>query len=319
MKHKPGFIKVIAVAVFFALFAFQAMARDQQQNNPPPPPPPPPAENQAPPPGQAPPPEQAPEGPPPAPLTHQQLDQLVSRIALYPDSLLAQILTAATYSNDIPAAAQWADEHANLKGDALSNAMQQDNLQWDPSVMALLPFPSVLDMMAQDQDWTQQLGDAVLGQRGDVMDAVQRMRRQAQRYGYLRTNPYDTVVDSGGYVQIEPVNPAYLYVPTYNPAIVFAAPRAGFFVGGAIGFGPAVVIGAGFYPFGWAHPYFGWRDHAIFFDNHAWGRNWVNRRTYVHPYAHPYARRPGPMVEHHAVQPRGHEEHGGHAGHDDRN
>lgn len=310
MKHKPGFIKVIAVAVFFALFAFQAMAQDQQQNNPPPPPPPPPAENQAPPPGQA------PEGPPPAPLTHEQLDQLVSRIALYPDSLLAQILTASTYSNDIPAAAQWADEHANLRGDALSGAMQQDNLQWDPSVMALLPFPSVLDMMAQDQDWTQQLGDAVLAQRGDVMDAVQRMRRQAQRYGYLRTNPYDTVVDSGGYVQIEPVNPAYVYVPTYNPAIVFAAPRPGFVIGGAVGFGPAVVIGAGFYPFGWAHPYFGWRDHAIFFDNHAWGRSWGNRRYYVHPYAHPYARRSGPMVEHHEVHPRGNNERGGHGGHD---
>jgi hypothetical protein len=311
MKHKSGLIRVIAVVVFFALFAFQAMGHDQQQNNPPPPPPPPPAANQAPPPGQAPP------GPPPAPMTHQQLDQLVSRIALYPDPLLAQILTASTYSDDIPAAAQWADEHANLKGDALSDAMQQDNLQWDPSVMALLPFPSVLDMMAQDQGWTQELGDAVLAQRGDVMDAVQRMRKKAYQYGYLRTSPYDTVVDSGGYVEILPVNPAYMYPPVYSPAIVFAAPRPGFFIGGAIGFGPAVVIGAGFFPFGWAHPYFGWRDHAIFFDNHVWGRTWVNRRYYVHPYAHPYVRRPGPMVEHHQVQPRGHnEERGGHGEHD---
>ena len=111
-----------------------------------------------------------------APLTEKQLENLVSRIALYPDPLLAQILTACTYGNEIPEAAAWADEHSNLKGEALASAIREDNLQWDPSVLALLPFPSVLDMMAKDPAWIEQLGNAVLAQRGDVMDAVQRLR-----------------------------------------------------------------------------------------------------------------------------------------------
>jgi hypothetical protein len=164
--------------------------------------------------------------------------------------------------------------------------------------------------MARDAGWTQQLGNAVLSQRDQVMDSVQAMRGQAYKYGYLRSNPYDTVTDAGGYVQIAPVNPAYLYVPTYDPAIVFGAPRPGFAIGAAVGFGPAVVIGGAFAPWGWAHPYIGWHDHAILFDNHPWGRTWANRRRYVHPYARPYVRSEGPRVERHDV---GRE--GGHDGH----
>ena len=113
----------------------------------------------------------------PAPLAPPQLDQLVARIALYPDPLLAQILTASTYWTEIPEAAAWADQHSYLRGDALAEAMEADHLQWDPSVLALLPFPSVLDMMARDMEWTEQLGNAVLTQRADVMEAIQRMRR----------------------------------------------------------------------------------------------------------------------------------------------
>jgi uncharacterized protein DUF3300 len=212
---------------------------DQGQYNPPPPPPP--AENR-----QQYPEQQAP--PPPAVMPSNQLDQLVARIALYPDPLLAQVLSAATYFDQIPEAAQWADQHSNLKGDALASAIREDNLQWDPSVMALLPFPSVLDMMADDPNWTQQLGNAVLAQRPDVMDAVQRMRQQAHNYGYLQSNPYDRVVDDDGEYEIQPTNPAYIYVPTYDPYLVFGPPRPGFFVGGAIHFGPAIVIGARFSP-----------------------------------------------------------------------
>lgn len=96
----------------------------------------------------------------PVPLTAPQLDHLVQRIALYPDPLLAQVLTASTYWDQIPDAAAWADQHSYLKGDALAQAIQADHLQWDPSVLALLPFPSVLDMMARDQAWTEQLGNA---------------------------------------------------------------------------------------------------------------------------------------------------------------
>jgi Protein of unknown function (DUF3300) len=288
--------------------AGQPNDQSQQQGQYNPPPPPPPAGEQpqagAPPEQQGPPPPPD-QGPPPAMLAPQQLDQLVARIALYPDPLLAQVLTASTFWDQIQPAADWANRHSYLHGDALANAIQEDNLQFDPSVLALLPFPSVLNMMAQDPAWTQQLGNAVLSQRSDVMDAAQRDRRQAYKYGYLHTNPYDTVIDSGGYIEVEPVNPAYLYVPTYDPYVVYGPPRPGFFIGGAIHFGPAIVIGASFAPWGWGHPYFGWGAHAIIIDNHPWGRSWVNRRVHVHPYAHPYVRRGGPPVEHHAF----HDEH----------
>jgi hypothetical protein len=275
--------KFMLLLSLVALFAFQTKAQ-----NPPPPPPPPPAAEAAPAP--------APPGPP---LTEKQLENLVARIALYPDPLLAQILTSSTYWNEIPEAAAWANEHSYLKGDALADAIRADNLPWDPSVLALIPFPSVLNLMAQDPAWTEQLGNAVLTRRADVMDAVQRLRKKAREFGYLRTNPYCTVVENDGYIEIFPVNPAYIYVPTYDPLVVFAAPRPGFFIGGAIGWGPAVVITAGFFPWGWAHPYFGWRAHAIFFDATPWGRVWANRGYYFQPYAHPWVRTVGPRVEVH--------------------
>ena len=283
---KIQFAKLILLLLLVALFARQATAQ-----NPPPPPPPAPAAEPAP-------------APPGAPLTEKQLENLVSRIALYPDPLLAQILTASTFWNEIPDAAAWSNEHSNLKGDALANAIREDNLQWDPSVLALIPFPSVLDMMAQDPAWTEQLGNAVLSERAEVMEAVQRLRKQARKYGYLKTNPYCAVVETDGDVEILPVNPAYIYVPYYDPLVVFGPPRPGFFVGGAIGWGPAVIITAGFFPFGWAHPYFGWRDHVIFFDRTPWGRVWVNRGYYVQPYAHPWVRAVGPRVEVHAPRHR---------------
>jgi hypothetical protein len=276
------FAKLFLVLSFMALFAFRATAQ-----NPPPPPPPPPAT------------PAAPEPAPPMPLTEKQLENLVSRIALYPDPLLAQILTASTYWNEIPEAAAWADEHSNLKGEALATSIREDNLQWDPSVLALIPFPSVLDMMAKDPTWTEQLGNAVLVQRGDVMDAVQRLRKQARKYGYLQTNPYCNIVETDGYVEILPVNPAYIYVPYYDPFVVFGPPAPGFFVGGAIRWGPAVIITAGFFPFGWVHPYFLWGAHTIYFDRTPWSRVWVNRGYYVHPYAHPWVWRAGPRVEVH--------------------
>lgn len=134
-----------------------------------------------------------------------ELDKLVSRIALYPDPLLAQILAAATYPDQIPDAAKWADEHHYLTGDDLAKAITEDHLTWDASVQALLPFPSVLEMMASDMDWTTQLGNAFLAQRQDVMDAVQRMRKKAKEYGYLKSNE-QVVVSGGPYIEILPVN-----------------------------------------------------------------------------------------------------------------
>jgi hypothetical protein len=164
----------------------------------------------------------------PAALSSPQLDQLVSRIALYPDPLLAQVLTASTYWTEIPEAAAWADQHSYLRGDALAQAIQDDHLQWDASILALLAFPSVLDMMARDPAWTEQLGNAVLTQNADVMDAVQRMRQRARSYGYLTANQYINVVATGGYIQILPVNPDVIFVPNYDPIVVFAPSRPGF-------------------------------------------------------------------------------------------
>ncbi len=213
-----------------------------------------------------------------------QLQNLVGRIALYPDPLLAQILTASTYSNVIPDAAGWARGHSNLTGGELARAIREDRLPWDPSVVALLPFPTVLDMLSGDMGWTQQLGNAVLSNRGAVMDAVQQQRQIAQSYGYLRNNEQLRVVNGGpGDIEILPANPGLIYVPYYNPYVVYSRPRPGFLVGGAISFGPRIGIGD-FSSWGWGGARLGWNDHRIFVNNRPWERTWVNRDNYVHPY-----------------------------------
>ena len=240
----------------------------------------------------------------PVTLNSKQLDQLVGRIALYPDPLLAQVMTASTYWGEISEAARWADEHSYLKGDALAKAIQDDHLLWDPSVLALLPFPSVLDMMARDPGWTEQLGNAVLTQHEKVMDAVQRMRKKAKDFGYLQPNSYVNVVYDGGYVQILPVAPGLIYVPEYDPIVVFGRPAVGMVIGGAIRFGPGITIGAAFAPWGWFGTSFIWPSHSILIGRELWGRTWVNRGAYVHPYEGP--RIVGPRVEHHELRARLH-------------
>ena len=235
-----------------------------------------------------------------APLSAPDLDQLVSRIALYPDPLLAQTLTASTFWDVVPEAASWADQHSYLKGDALAQAIQADRLPWDPSLLGLLPFPSVLDMMASDPAWTQALGNAVLTQRPAVMDAVQRMRRQARDYGYLAPNNYVNVVANAGYIEITPIDPAVYYVPVYDPLVVFAPPRPGFAIGAAIHFRPAVSIGGTFVSWGWwTGPAFVWPSHTILIGGRPWFRGWANRGFYVHPYAHPWVHPVGPRIEAH--------------------
>lgn len=221
--------------------------------------------------------------PPPPSYPPAELDGLVSRIALYPDSLLAQTLAAATFPDQIPDAARWADEHHYLRGDELAGAIAGDQLPWDPSVQALLPFPPVLDMMASDMRWTQDLGNAFLAQQPEVMDAVQRMRHRAWDYGYLRSNP-QIVVRNGPYIGIDPVNAGPIYVPYYDPAVVFVSPRPGFVVGGAIRFGFGVVIGPAFRPWGWYGNRFAWDRRVVIINNAPWRRTWVNRPAYVHPY-----------------------------------
>ena len=241
-------------------------------------------------------------GPQPPYFPPQQLDALVGRIALYPDPLLAQALTASTFYNQIPDAAGWARAHAYLTGDALARAIRDDALPWDPSVLALLPFPAVLDIMAGDMGWTQQLGNAVLANRIAVMDAVQRQRAVAMNYGYLQTNGQVRVVNAGpGDIEILPVNPAVVYVPYYDPYIVYARPRPGFFVGGAIRFGPSIVIGS-FAPWGWGGPAFHWREHEIIVNNRPWVRTWDNRDRYVHAYPAPRPEIRDNRVEHHELR-----------------
>jgi hypothetical protein len=226
---------------------------------------------------------------------------LVSRIALYPDPLLAQVLAAATYPDQIPEAARWADEHHYLSGDELAGAIQADQLPWDPSVQALLPFPPVLDMLAEDMAWTTQLGNSFMAQQQDVMEAVQRMRREAQQYGYLRTNA-QVAVSGGPYIAITPVNPAYVYVPYYDPNIVFFAPRPGFFVGGAIRFGYSVNLGVAFRPWGWGYNRFDWDRRVVYLNNEPWRRTWVGREGYAHPYTVRRYEAPRPAERHEVIQ-----------------
>jgi hypothetical protein len=244
------------------------------------------------------------QAPPPS-FPPAELERLVSRIALYPDPLLAQTLAAATFPDQIPDAARWADQHHYLTGDALAKAISDDKLPWDPSVQALLPFPSVLDMMASDPGWTGELGNAFMAQQQEVMDAVQRMRQKAKDFGYLKSNGQVTV-GGGPYIEILPVNPAFICVPYYDPLIVYARPRPGFFVGGAINFGFGVTIGAAFRPWGWGYNRFAWNTHTVIINNSRWNRTWVNRPAYVHPYQVPRYTAPRPAERHelHERSPR---------------
>jgi hypothetical protein len=217
----------------------------------------------------------------------KELDRIVSPVALYPDPLLAQLLAAATFAPEIPDAARWADQHHYLVPAALAAAVAADRLPWQPSVQALLPFPSVLDMMGADMPWTQEIGRAFLGEPQGVMDAVQRMRRLAMDYGYLRSNPR-IVVHDGPYIEILPANPAFIVVPYYKPAVVFARPQPGVVVAaGAINLRFGVAVSPAFAPWGWGTTRFAWANHRVLVNNAAWGRTWANRAVYVHPYAVP--------------------------------
>ncbi len=212
-----------------------------------------------------------------------QLDHLVQRVALYPDPLLAQVLAAATFPDEIQDAARWADEHRGMGGDQLAARIQDDQLPWDPSVQALLPFPNVLDTMASNMNWTTDLGNAFLANQQEVMFAVQRMRQRARDYGYLRSGP-QIVVSGGPYIVIAPARPDYIVVPAYDPVVVYAAPRPGFFVGAAIGFRFGVVVGAAYRPWGWGYNRISWNERVVIVNNAPWHRTWVNRTVYVHPY-----------------------------------
>jgi hypothetical protein len=151
----------------------------------------------------------------------EELDQILAPIALYPDSLVAQILMASTYPLEVVQADRFAKQNANLKGDALTKALESQT--WDPSVKSLVNFPQVLTMMSEKLDMTQKLGDAFLAQQKMVMDTIQSLRAKAQASGNLKTTKEQTVIVEQKIIKIEPANPQVIYVPTYNPTVVYGA------------------------------------------------------------------------------------------------
>jgi hypothetical protein len=218
-----------------------------------------------------------------APLDPVALDQMVAPIALYPDSLVAQILTASTYPQQVSDADNWSQQNAGMPPQQRADIA--NGMPWDPSVKALTAFPSVLDNLARNYNWMSSLGNAYYNQPGDVMNAVQAARVQAQQAGYLRSTPQERVIYSGGLVTIVPVNPEVVFVPYYNPWRIYGgwiSPYAGFYVappppGLVIGLGigfAAVGISLGLFG------HFGWGFHA-------WEPNWrggvvvYNHTTYI--------------------------------------
>ena len=214
----------------------------------------------------------------PAPLAQAydpgQLDQMLAPIALYPDQLLGQILMASTYPQEVQDAATWLQDptDASLRGEALTAALEQQD--WDPSVKSLVPFPAVLQMLASHRDWMQQLGDAFLADQAAVMDSVQRLRHQAWNNGTLHSSPQQVVTMRGPDIVIEPANPNTVYVPTYNPTVVYGGwqypdyPPYYYVPEGYAYGGPGISFGLSFavptQEWDWDH--FDWRDHRVRID-----------------------------------------------------
>jgi hypothetical protein len=196
----------------------------------------------------------------------EELDQMLAPIALYPDDLLTQILMASTYPLEIVQADRWTKQNKSLKGDALTEALEKQD--WDPSVKSLVNFPEVLSRMSEDLRWTQQLGDAFLAQEKQVMDTIQMLRKKAQEAGNLKDNPQQKVVVEQETIIIESANPQVIYVPSYNPAVVYGGwwwpaypppppffpffPYATPYAYGAMAFGAGVARAAA-WGYAWGH------------------------------------------------------------------
>jgi hypothetical protein len=185
-----------------------------------------------------------------APLSADQLEQLVAPIALYPDALVAQVLGASTFPDEVAAANSWLQQNKSLTGTPLMEAV--DKQQWDPSVKALTQFPSVLDNMAKNLSWTSSLGEAYHTQAADVMSAVQALRAKAKAAGNLKSGSQITVVQqSPQTIVIQPTNPQVVYVPQYNPTVVYGAPvttpgysTAAVVTTAVLAFGIGIAVGA---------------------------------------------------------------------------
>jgi hypothetical protein len=233
--------------------------------------------------------------PPPvqaAQQTPEQLQQLVAPIALYPDALVAQILAAATYPDQVVEADRWLQQHLDLKGEKLGKEV--DKQHWDPSVKALVEFPSVLANMDKNLAWTSSLGDAYVNQQQDVMNAIQTMRDRAEKAGNLKSTSQETVSNQGNTIVIEPADPEVVYVPEYDPWLVYGAPIGiwpgwysypGLYLGVpgiAFGFGFGIGFFGGF-GWGWGHWGYDWHHHDIMFDHHGYvshSRVFANRNNF---------------------------------------
>ena len=211
----------------------------------------------------------------------QQLQQLVAPIALYPDGLVAQILAAASYPEQVVEAETWLGKHKNLAGEKLAKEVNKQH--WDNSVKALTQFPAVLANMNQNLAWTSELGDAYVNQQQAVTQAIQTMRQKAKQAGNLKTTPQENVATQGQTIVIQPATPDVVYVPQYDPWLVYGYPLAVFpgwypypglfWDGPGIGFG--LGFGIGFFAgFGW-----GWHNWG--YDWHGGGRVVYNHNTYI--------------------------------------
>ena len=221
-------------------------------------------------------------------LPPETLNQLVAPIALYPDSLVAQVLAASTYPAQVASAEQFVNQYQGVPPDQLGQMADQQ--PWDPSVKALVAFPQVLSNLNQNMQWTTQLGNAYYNQPQDVMNAVQQMRQRAYDAGNLRSNQQLAVQYEPGAIVIQPAQPEVVYVPYYNPWVVYGAPLPpyGYYhyygppagvvlgVGLAIGFGIGIGIGA-FTHFGWGFHNWGpdWHNHTVIYNHNTYISNSV--------------------------------------------
>src|SRR5579863_419243 len=225
--------------------------------------------------------------------TPQELQQLVAPIALYPDSLVAQILAASTYPAQIVEADRWLQAHPELKGEELAKAVDQQ--PWDPSVKALAEFPSVLANMDKNLSWTSSLGDAYINHQQDVMTAVQEMRQQAKNSGNLKSTKEIKVKDQGPTIVIEPADPEVVYVPEFDPWVFYGFPVAPwpgwywypglYWTSPGFGFGLGFNIGFfGGFGWGWHHWGYDWHHNNIMYNHNTYishSTTIVNRNYYA--------------------------------------
>jgi len=221
----------------------------------------------------------------PQPLSAQDLQQLVAPIALYPDALVAQVLAASTYPQQVADADHWRRAQAYASSDQIASGA--DAQPWDPSVKALTAFPQVLAQMDQNLHWTSELGNAYYNQPQDVLEAVQVMRQRAQSAGNLRSTPQESVNYDQGNIELAPLNPQVIYVPAYNPWTVYGqpiAPYPGFSLLGALGsffgstLGPSFGAGAVRFGLGIAMTAFLHTPWGFL----GWGLNWLTQAVLFH-------------------------------------